>query len=340
MNKDLKIAIYGAGSLGTILGAYITKNNVKVDLINRNIAHVEALRTNGAKIIGTVDMNVKVNALHVDELVNQKTKYDVIFLLTKQQDNKNIAMFLKDYLSDDGVLVTLQNGLPEYLLQEILGKNKVLGCTVNWGATLKEPGVCELTSTPDKLTFSLGSFTESNKDKIPVVKEILELMGTTEVDENFIGTRWSKLLVNSAFSGMSTVLGVNFGEVAKNKVSRKYAQLLIKECIDICKAQNIKLEPIQGKDVAKLMDYKNKFKKKIAFMIIPIAIKKHRLIKASMLQDIEKGKKCEIEAINGIIAKKGKEVGVATPINNKVIEIVKRIENGELKPSWDNLKLF
>lgn len=339
MINDLKISIYGAGSLGTILGAYITKNNVKVDLINRNKAHIEALKANGAKIVGTVNMNVKVNAIHIDEL-DKNTKYDVIFLLTKQQDNKNVANYLKDFISDNGVLVTLQNGLPEYLLQEVLGEEKVLGCTVNWGATLKEPGVCELTSTTDKLTFSLGSFTEKNKDKIPVVKEILELMGPTEIDENFIGTRWSKLLVNSAFSGMSTVLGVNFGEVAKNKKSRKYAQALIKECIDICKAQNIKLEPIQGKDVAKLMDYKTKFKKKLAFMIIPIAIKKHRLIKASMLQDIEKGKKCEIEAINGVITKKGREVGVETPVNNKVIEVVKKIENGELKPSWDNLNLF
>lgn len=337
MMKDLKIAIYGAGSLGTILGAYITKNNVMVDLINRNRKHIEALKENGAKVIGTVNFDIKVNALFIEEM---KEKYDVIFLMTKQQENAIIANFLKDYLSNEGVVVTLQNGLPEYLLQDILGEERVLGCTVNWGATLKEPGVCELTSEPDKLTFSLGTFSEKNKDKINSVKEILELMGPTEVDENFIGTRWSKLLVNSAFSGMSTVLGVNFGEVAKNKVSRKYAQLLIKECIDICKAQNIKLEPIQGKDVAKLMDYNSAFKKKLAFMIIPIAIKKHALIRASMLQDIEKGKKCEIEAINGVIAKKGKEVGVATPINNKVIEIVKKIENKELSPSWDNLKLF
>lgn len=337
MDKNLKIAIYGAGSLGTILGAYITKANVKVDLINRNKAHIEALKASGATITGTINMNVPVNALHVDEM---KDKYDIIFLLTKQQDNKNIAIFLKDYLTYNGLVVTLQNGLPEYLLMDILGEEKVLGCTVNWGATLLKPGVCELTSTPDKLTFSLGTFSNANKDKLPLVKEILELMGPTELDDNFVGTRWSKLLVNSAFSGMSTVLGVNFGEVAKNKESRKYAQALIKECIDICKAKNIKLEPIQGKDVAKLMDYNTKFKKWLAFKIIPIAIKKHALIKASMLQDIEKGKKCEIEAINGVIAAKGKEVGVSTPINDLVISIVKRIENGELKPSWDNLKLF
>lgn len=332
-----KIAIYGAGSLGTILGAYITKNNVSVDLINRNRDHIKALKENGAKVIGTVNFNVKVNALYIEEM---KDKYDIIFLLTKQQDNKNVALFLKDYLKDDGVVVTLQNGLPEYLLQSVLGEERVLGCTVAWGATLKENGVSELTSDPNNLTFSLGSFTDKNKDKLKEVKEVLELMGPTEIDNNFIGTRWSKLLVNSAFSGMSTVLGVTFGEVAKNKKSRKYAQMLIKECIDVSKAQNIMLEPIQGKNVAKLMDYKTWLKKKFVFLILPAAIKKHALIKASMLQDLEKGKKCEIEAINGVVSQKGKEYNIKTPINDKVIEIVKRIENGELKPSLDNLKLM
>lgn len=335
--NDLKIAIYGAGSLGTILGAYISKANVKVDLINRNRNHIKALKEKGATVTGTVNFNVKVNALYIEEM---KDKYDVIFLMTKQQDNENVAKFLKDYLTSEGVVVTLQNGLPEYLLQDILTEEKVLGCTVAWGATLKEPGVSELTSDPKNLTFSLGSFTDKNKDKLQVVKEVLELMGPTEIDDNFIGTRWSKLLVNSAFSGMSTVLGATFGEVAKNKKSRKYAQALIKECIDVCKAQNIKLEPIQGKDVAKLMDYNCWLKKKFVFIILPMAIKKHALIKASMLQDIEKGKKCEIEAINGVVSRKGKEFNVKTPVNDKVIEIVKRIEKGELKPSFDNLSLM
>ena len=173
-----------------------------------------------------------------------------------------------------------------------------------------------------------------------MVKEVLELMGPTEIDNNFIGTRWSKLLVNSAFSGMSTVLGCTFGEVAKNKKSRLYAQMLIKECIDVAKAQGIKLEPIQGKNVGKLMDYHNPLKKKFVFLIIPAAIKKHASIKASMLQDLEKGKKCEIEAINGVVKSKGKEYNVLTPINDKVIEIVKKIENNELTPSFDNLKYF
>ncbi len=93
---------------------------------------------------------LKLMLLYIEEM---KDKYDIIFLMTKQQDNENVAKFLKDYLTSEGVVVTLQNGLPEYLLQDILTEEKVLGCTVAWGATLKEPGVSELTSDPKNLTF-------------------------------------------------------------------------------------------------------------------------------------------------------------------------------------------
>jgi hypothetical protein len=89
---------------------------------------------------------------------------------------------------------------------------------------------------------------------------------------------------------MSAVLGCTFGEAAGNKESRKLVQALIKECIDVCKAGGISIEPVQGKDIVKLLDYNGPVKKAFSFFIIPIAIRKHALLKASMLQDLEKGK--------------------------------------------------
>lgn len=333
----MRAAIYGAGSLGTILGAYITKNGGEVELINRNKAHVEALRSNGATVTGTVNFTQKVTAYTPDEMSG---RYDIIFLMTKQQHNGEVVAFLKDYLAEDGVIVTLQNGIPELLIGEIVGEERVLGCTVAWGATMKEPGVCELTSAPDSLTFSLGSLQAQPNKHLNDVKALLELMGPVEIDRNFIGSRWSKLLINSAFSGMSAVLGCTFGEAAGNKVSRRVVQALIKECIDVCAAGNIRIEPVQGKDIVKLLDYKNSIKKAFSFFIIPIAIRKHALLKASMLQDLEKGKKCEVDAINGVVSAFGRKVGVPTPMNDTVVNVIHQIEDGKLTPSFDNLKLF
>jgi 2-dehydropantoate 2-reductase len=172
------------------------------------------------------------------------------------------------------------------------------------------------------------------------VKRLLELMGPVEIDTNFIGSRWSKLLINSAFSGMSAVLGCTFGEAAGNKRSRRIVQALIKECIDVCRVGGIRIEPVQGKDIVKLLDYSNPLKRAISLFIIPIAIRKHAKLKASMLQDLEKGKKTEVDAINGVVCLYGKKVNFPTPINAKVVEIIHRIEQGELTPSFSNLDLF
>ena len=333
----MRIAIYGAGSLGTILGAFITRAGVSIELINRNKAHVEALKKKGAQVVGTMNFNQPVMAYTPDEMSGE---YDILFLMTKQQHNAEVVQMLKNYLAKDGVLVTFQNGLPEVQIAEVLGEERVLGCTVAWGATLKEPGVCELTSEPDALSFSLGSISKNRSKHFAKVKELLEMMGTVDVEENFLGTRWSKLLINAAFSGMSAVLGCTFGEAAGPRNSRRIVQALIKECIDVCKAGGIRIEPVQGKDIVKLLDYNNPLKRAFSFFIIPIAIRKHAKLKASMLQDLEKGKLTEVDAINGAVSEYGRKVGCPTPMNDRVVEIIHQIEQNKLKAEFKNLQYF
>ena len=333
----MRVAIYGAGSLGTILGAFISKAGVPIELINRNKAHVEALQTKGAQVVGTMNFNQPVVAYTPDQMSGE---YDILFLMTKQQHNAEVVQMLKGFLASDGVLVTFQNGLPEMQIADVLGEERVLGCTVAWGATMQSPGVCELTSEPDALSFSLGAVSEKKSKHFAKVKELLEKMGTVDVEENFLGTRWSKLLINAAFSGMSAVLGCTFGEAAGPKASRRIVQKLIKECIDVCQVGGIRIEPVQGKDIVKLLNYTNALKRAFSFFIIPIAIRKHAKLKASMLQDLEKGKPTEVDAINGAVSEYGRKVGFPTPANDKVVEIIHRIERGELKPCFDNLKYF
>ena len=323
--------------MGTILGAYISRGGEKIELINRNKAHVEALQTRGAHITGTVQFVQPVVAYTPTEMSG---KYDIVFLMTKQQHNAEVVAMLKDYLADDGVLVTFQNGLPELQIADIIGEERVIGCTVAWGATMQQAGVCELTSSPDALSFSLGSISATRNHHFDKVKQLLELMGKVDVEDNFIGSRWSKLLINASFSGMSAVLGCTFGEAAKPKSSRRIVQALIKECIDVCKAGGIRIEPVQGKDIVKLLDYNNALKKAFSSFIIPIAIRKHASLKASMLQDLEKGKLTEVDAINGAVSAFGRKVGCPTPMNDRVVDIIHRIERGELSPGFDNLKFF
>ena len=334
----MNLAIYGAGSLGTILGAYITKKGYDIDLITRNESHIAGLKEKGAVIRGTINMVVPVKAITPNEM---SKKYDIVFLLTKSTDNINTVKSLIPYLTPNGVICTMQNGLPELLIAEIVGADRTYGCAIAWGATLIGNGVCELTSEPNSISFSLGSFSQNaSREKIDTIKGILESMGTVEVEKNFIGARWSKLLINSAFSGVSTVMGCTFGEAAKNKESRRCIQRIIKECIDVARKAEIRIEPVQGKDITKLFDYNSKIKKFISFHLLPLAIRKHKLLKASMLQDIEKGKKTEVDEINGAVCRFGSKYNVPTPYNDMVVKIMHEIEAGTAKPGFENLDRF
>lgn len=332
----MRAMIYGAGALGTVLGAYIAKAGVEIDLVNRNKAHVAALREKGAHITGTVDFVQPVHALLPEEMTG---KYDVILLMTKQSDNARVVTMLEGYLAEDGVICTCQNGLPEPAIAEIVGAQRTLGCAIAWGATFHGEGVSELTSDPSALTFSLGAIAQP-VNHLEDVKQLLESMGTVVVEDNFMGARWSKLLINSAFSGLSTVTGGTFGEVSVQKPSRKVAQRVIKECIDVAKAAKITIEPVQGHKIDKLFDYHGALKKAVSFALIPVAMKKHAGLVASMLQDLRAGKKCEIDYINGSVCDFGKKYGVPTPFNDRTVEIIHGIEDGKYTSSFENIKLY
>ena len=333
----MRCAIYGAGSLGTVMGAYLTKNGVPVDLVNRNKAHVDALKANGARITGTVDLTVPVSALLPEEMTG---KYDVIFLMTKQLNNRETVTFLKDYLSDGGFIATLQNGIPEDSVAEIVGAERTVGVTVEWGATLTAPGESRLTSDPDSLSFHMGSMPGIPESRLEEVKALLEKMCPVEIETNLPGARWSKLLINATFSGLGTVMGGTFGDVTKNPRGKELAVRCMKEVIDVGRAAGVIFAPVQGKDIVGLFYWTNPVKKALAKLILPVAMKKHAAIEPSMLQDLKKHKPCEIDAINGVVCEWGRKKGVPTPVSDRIVEIVHEIQDGKRTPSPENLKLF
>lgn len=333
----MKYAIYGAGSLGTVLGAYMTKNGVDVELVNRNRAHVEALQASGAHITGTVDFTAPVRAILPEQM---EGPYDVIFLLTKQLHNDEVVTNLAPMLGPEGVLVTLQNGIPEPGIAAILGKERTIGCVVEWGANLSAPGEATLTSDPDSLSFHMGGMEGVPQAALERVKALLETMCPVALEENLLGARWSKLLINATYSGIGTALGGTFGDVSNPPLPRKLAVRCMKECIDVGRASGASFAPVQGKDVTKLFYYKGSLKRKFAELLVPIAMKKHAGIVPSMLQDLRNGKPCEIDAINGVVCDFGCKHGVPTPINDRIVSVVKSIQNGEREAKAENIELF
>lgn len=333
----MRIAIYGAGSLGTVLGAYLARSGLAVDLVSHNRAHIEALQERGAHVTGMVDFTVPVSAMLPEQM---GSGYDVIFLMTKSIGNDGTVSFLAPRLSGRGIICTCQNGLPEEGIARIIGSGRTYGCTIGWGATYIGPGVSELTSGEETFTFTLGSLSGGTDGNLVILKSILSRMGTAGIDQDFIGSRWSKLLINASFSAVSAVTGCTFGEAASAFRSRRIIQGILSECAAVAKAKGIRFAPMQGKDVSFIANAENPLHKLISFMLIPIAMRRHRNLKSSMLQDIEKGRRTEIDAIDGALSLEGRRAGVPTPITDRTIWIVHGITEGRLVPSMENLALY
>lgn len=330
----MRCAIYGAGSLGTVMGAYLAREGVQIDLINRNHAHVNALNRSGAHITGTVNMTVPVNALLPEDMTG---RYDIIFLMTKQLNNRETVSFLKNYLSEDGVIVTLQNGIPEDGIAEIVGPDHTIGVTVEWGATMDAPGNSRLTSDPDSLSFHMGSMPGIPENKLEQVKAVLEKMCPVVIENNLPGARWSKLLINATFSGLGTVMGGTFGDVTHHPAGRRLALDVMNEVISVGTAAGVTFAPVQGKNIVALFRCTNPLKRCLALLILPPAMKKHNAIEPSMLQDLKKGKPCEVDAINGVVSQWGRKTGVPTPVNDKIVSVIHDIQDGKLSPDPANL---
>lgn len=323
----------GAGSLGTVLGALLTKNGFEVDLIDTWLEHVRALNEKGATITGKMQLTVPVHAITPEGMQGE---YDIIYYLVKSTADDVALPKVKQHLKENGFVVVMQNGLPEEKVAEFLGKERVIGCPIGWGATLLEPGVSELTSESDKMTYDIGELDGSDSLRLNRLVEILNHAGIAHKSDNIIGNRWAKLTANASFSAMSTVIGGTYGDVLDDNKALYCAASITKEVIDLMAATDITPATIQGADIRFLnFNCPDEYKNLIA--VYQAIMAPHRSLRASMLQDLEKGKNCEIDSINGAIVKWAARHSFATPVNAQVVQIIKDIEKGTRTPCRSNI---
>lgn len=335
----MRVAILGAGAMGIVLGAYLNKNYGEVELINSNLAHVKALNEKGAHVIGTVEMTIPVKAVTTEEMSGC---YDIVFLFTKQTANKMVLPNLIKYIGPDSTVCTLQNGVPEPYVAKIIGKNRTIGGTVLWSATFIEPGVSELTKDIDKShhLFEIGEIDGSITNRIQSVAKVLECMGHVHISTNLIDSRWGKLVNNACMSGLSAICGYTFGEVIDNDMACAFLSYIGYEVKQVCEASGHTLPVLLGQNNPELLEIKNQGEFNSSQQMFKSMYNGLRSAKASMLQDLEKGKITEVSMINGFVCETGAKYGISTPFNDKIVEIVRKIEKKELKCSIDNLKYF
>lgn len=331
-----KAVIIGAGSLGTIIGALMTKGGRPVELVDTNLPHVEALNRNGARISGEMELQVPVRALTPDRM---QGSYDLVFLLSKQTANAQVLTHLLLHLHSGSLVCTLQNGIPEPSVAAIVGAERTMGGTVGFGATWEGPGQSRLTTRAEVVrdfAFEIG-FYAAPHPLLPLAHAYLECVGRTQVLNNLMGVRWSKLLMNATFSGMSAALGCTFGEVMDDPVARAAIIRIADEVVRAAHAEGQRMAPMQNEDFEAfaLPDNASNVTAMIHRIWTP-----HRQLRASMLQDLEKGQDTEIGFINGLVCETGAWHGFSTPFNDLVVALVRQAQEQRSVPNKSNLSHF
>lgn len=336
----MRIAILGAGSLGTIVGAYLAAGGMDVELIDAYEEHVDTLNQVGAKVIGTTEFHAKVKAITPE---NKSGKYDLILLLTKQLYNDAVLKELLPFLREDSVVCSLQNGIPEKKVASIIGEERVIAGSIEFGATFIEPGVSRLTTEYHQFkeyAFQIGELNGESTERIQRIKTILDLVGGTHISDNLVGTKWSKLLINNAFSGLSAALNGKYGDILDDEIGIVSAVHIADETIKVGHANGVQFAKMGGFDLES-MELRSEKDIPERIQAFRVAMEPSRLLRASMLQDLEKKRKTEIDYINGVVPKMAEGTGMPTPFNDLVVAQVKLAEETQTVPNFNtNIKEF
>ncbi len=337
----MRILLLGAGAMGTIIGAYLSEKGYDVELADSYQAHVDELNAKGAHIVGCVDKVVPVKAVALDGLTG---RYDLVLSLTKQTTMRQALQTALPYLHGKSIVMTLQNGIPEDIAAEYVGMDRVMGGGMEFSGTFVSPGVSKLASGEDTLGISFGRPDgQITPEALEIQAMFQDALGHCELTTNLRGVRYTKLTDNSCFSGLATALGCLVGDILDDHRAMECIACTGREAAHIIRALGVQPVELFGLcPTVENVGFQTREELERAIGYWRKIYAPYRGQKASMLQDLEKGRVCEIQQINGKFVAEGAKAGIATPFNSKIVALVTQIQNGErkLETAWENLKEF
>lgn len=332
----MHIAIFGAGSVGAYVGGRMAHSGVKVTLVDGWPAHIEAIRANGLHLSGTQgEMTVEVDALHLNDIHQLiRNPIDVAIICLKSYDTAWMTTLIADYLSPQGVVVSMQNGMNEETIARIVGWDRVVGCILNTiGCEMIGPGHTRRWMTPAPAGYAVFRVGEMHGQKTKRAQEIADALGAADnavVTQNLWGERWTKLVNNAMQSGIAPLTGVGTLDMYNDAELKALSIATVREGISVGRAAGLELQKICGIDPDTWMSTAPDAQEKLDAGLSAFAERLNPDGQASTLHDIRRGRRTEIDWINGEIARKAAEVGVAAPLNVEFTRLVKQLERGEI----------
>ncbi len=330
--KQAAVAVLGAGAIGGITAAYLSRAGYDVQIVCKHEDKARQIVNEGLHIIGVRgEHRVKMNAVAKAEQLSGKK--DIVLIVTKAYDMPDAAKSVLGFLKEDSTVVSMQNGICVETLADIVGAQRAVGCVVGWGSTMLPDGTLNMTSEGD---FVIGGY-QPEKD-VTALKEVLDSVMYTRISDNIVADLYSKMIVNACITSLGVLTGLKLGQILKKRAARNIFISIIREAVAVANAMDLVIKPYTGKlDYYKLISKNSRISNFKRHLVIRVIGFKFRRLKSSSLQALERGKPTEVDYFNGYIAAKGAQYGVETPVNTRVVQMIKEIENKKRAIDISNL---
>ncbi len=327
-----RIGIVGAGAIGCIVGGLLTRAGRDVTLIDQWPEHVEALKRRGVHLGGTCgDLLIPVKALHLHEAQALEEPFDAVFVSVKSYDTEWATRLGGAYLRPDGVVVDFQNGINDHRVADIAGQERTLGCVILIGAGMYEPGHALRTDTGTQ-GFKIGEHDGRETDRARELVALLNDVAPTTLTTNLWGERWSKLALNCVANPLSGLTGFGTAQVRSDPRTRRIAVWLAAEAMSVGRAAGHEVEPTWGIGAQRFIDAAHGNGLAEVEADISRDASRRGAGRPSMLQDVMRHRRTEIDHLNGYVTREGARLGVPTPFNATIVELFHARGIGRLTP--------
>ena len=348
---DQRIAVIGAGAIGGYTGGQLAHNGFDVTLIDPWPAHIAAIRADGLALEGMTPEEfvcARPRTMHLSEAqaLAKERPIDIAMVAVKSYDTEWATRLIAQYLAPNGYVVSLQNCMNEETIAGIVGWDKTVGAIpALLGAELYAPGRVRRTAARGASPYEVYRVGEVHGRITKRLEELAAMIRTIDsVKEtmNLWGERWSKLCVNGMANGVAAATGMSGNDMNRDDNIRRLSIRLAGEGVRVGQALGYQLEHIRMHDpetIARASEGDRAALDEVESQIFAGLQSNTRseLARPSMGQDMLKGRRTEIDFINGVIAAKGQEVGVPTPTHVKLVAAVKRVEHGKIAAKPENL---
>ncbi|HZF35851.1 MAG TPA: 2-dehydropantoate 2-reductase [Candidatus Angelobacter sp.] len=300
----MRIAVIGAGAMGSVFGARLQSPGVEIVLFDLNEEHIRAVRTHGLALGDTG--GERLVRIAATARIAEVADADLALVLVDSNATGDVAPLLPNLLTKDGVALTLQNGIGNVeALTAALGAGRVIaGSTFNSAAFIGAGHVRHTNIGPTVIGIPGGPPT----DRVRALAAQLSAAGfPTVASDNVMGHVWSKFVLNCAINPVSALTGLRAGEIARHPPTARLLERLLDEVLAVAAAKGIRLPDADLR--GHVLDH--------AF---------ERYNRPSMLQHVESGRRTEIEALNGALVREANALGISVPYNEAIWAAVSGID--------------